>query len=217
MSFKKKSLVALAFTLILILCSPVSAQESRWLLSGFGGINHVFEYGCICDYEQGINDFPLTPSHTTGTFGLSVGTLFTQGLGVEIDARFHTSTKVTLTDPSDGDTVGLDSSQHYSLTANVLYLFLGSEFRPYLLAGAGIDTLTGVKEQTQTTDYGYLVTFYPPDKKTDFMANFGVGFIYYAFGNVGLRLDARYVIIPKTDDHDSIASLNATVGLTIRF
>ena len=65
MSLKKKLLIVLAFILIFILCSPVSAQESRWFLSGFGGINKVFKYGCTCDYEQGVNDFPLTPSHTT--------------------------------------------------------------------------------------------------------------------------------------------------------
>jgi outer membrane protein W len=217
MRLNKISPVLLALFLVLILSRPAIAQESRWLLSGFGGINKVFEYGCTCDYEQGVNDFPLTPSHTTGTFGLSVGTLFTRGLGIEFDARFHTGTKVTLSDPSDGDTVTLDSSRHYTLTANLLYLFLDSQFRPYLLAGAGMDTLTGAKEQTQTTEYGYQVTFYPPEKKTDFVANFGAGFIYYLFGNVGLRLDARYVIIPKTNDHAAISSLNATAGLSLRF
>ncbi len=210
-------LVAMSFALIFILCSPVSAQDSRWFISGLGGINKVFEYGCTCDYEQGVNDFPLTPSHTTGTFGLSVGTLFTQGLGIEVDARFHTGTQLTLSDPSDGDSVTLDSSQHYSLTANLLYQFLDAQFRPYMLAGAGIDTLIGAKEQTLTTEYGYLVTFYPPEKKTDFVANFGAGFIYYAFGNVGLRLDVRYSIIPKTDEHVTISTLNATAGLAIRF
>lgn len=217
MSYIKKSPLIVVMAVILCAITPASAQDARWFISGFGGINSVFEYGCVCDYELGVNDFPLTPGHTTGSFGLSIGYLLKGGLGIELDGRYHTSTQVTLADPSDGDRVALDSSKHYSLTANLVYLFLESKFRPFLLAGAGIDTLSGVEEQTLTTEYGYSVTFYPPEKKSDFMANFGAGFIYYAFGNIGLRLDARYILIPKTDDHAAISSLNTTAGLTIRF
>jgi outer membrane protein W len=217
MSVVKKLFLILVIVVIFCAPRPASAQDTRWFVSGFGGINSVFKYGCVCDYELGVNDFPQTPAHTTGSFGLSVGYLLTGGLGIELDGRYHSNTQLTLSDPSDGDRVTLDSSKHYSLTANLIYQFLGSKFRPYLLAGAGFDTLTGVDEQTLTTEYGYTVTFYPPEKKTDFMANFGAGLIYYAFGSVGLRLDARYVYIPGTDDHAAISSLNATAGLTLRF
>ncbi len=212
-------ITSLALLLLLSLPGWVSAQQqdAKIYLHFFGGFNRVLEYGCDCDYVQGENDFPVTPAHTTASVGMGLGYMLGKGFGLELDGRYHSNTEVTLTDPSDGDTVNIDTAKHYAITLNLLYQILKDSVRPYVLAGAGIDTLVDVQTQIYNTDMGYEFELREPDQKTDFMFNLGGGVEFILGRTVGVRLDARYVNIPKTDDHDTIQSINATAGLTVRF
>jgi outer membrane protein W len=121
---------------------------------------------------------------------------------------------VTLEDPSDQDTVEIDSSKHYSLTLNLVYQFSGGKIRPYILAGGGVDKLLA-EDATYTSDYGFSITLEAPEKTLDAVANFGAGLNFFMSGNVALRLDARYVMIFA--DPKNVNSLSAVVGLSFRF
>ncbi len=219
MNTHRTVILSLALLLILSLPGLVSAQQdqARVYFHLFGGLSRVFEYGCDCDYEEGVNDFPLTPSHTTSTFGAGFGYLLGKGFGMELDARYFGSTEVTLTDPSDQDTVKINSAKHYALTLNLLYQILQGGVRPYVLGGAGIDTLVDAGTEIYETDMGYEFEYTAPDKTTYFLWNLGGG-VEFVFSRVmGLRLDVRYLSIPKTSDNPTIQGVNATAGLTIRF
>jgi opacity protein-like surface antigen len=219
MSIKRFVIASLALLLFLSLPGLVSAQQqdAKVYLHFFGGLNWVFEYGCNCDYEQSVNDFPLTPAHGTSIVGGGFGYLLGKGFGLELDARYFGSTEVTLTDPSDGDTVKINSAKHYAITLNLLYQILQGSVRPYLLGGAGIDTLTDVGTVLYETDLGYEFELAEPDKKNYFLWNLGGGVEFVLGRTLGLRLDARYVNIPKSDDNPMFQSVNATAGLTVRF
>jgi outer membrane protein W len=185
-------------------------------LSIFGGAHYVLSYGSEDDYSPGENDFPVTPAHAAPVFGLSATHRLSGRLAAEIDGRFAPGSEVTLTDPSDGDTVKVDTLRRLTATVNVL-LFLGrGAFRPYILAGAGADILVGAEEQTLTTELGYDVTFSPPEKKVDPTVSAGFGALYFLGPSLGLRLDARYVLLPKSGSRPSIHGLSAAAGLTLR-
>jgi opacity protein-like surface antigen len=217
MKFKNLIVCCLALVLFASLSEPASAQDAKAYLHFYGGLNWVLEYGCDCDYELGVNDFPKTPKHTTGSVGMSFGYFLGKGFALELDARYHTNAEVSLTDPSDGDRVTIDTAKHYSITANVLYEILKGGVRPYVLAGAGIDTLVDVETKTFPTELGFEFELKEPDQKTDFMYNLGCGLVVQLTQSLGIRLDARYVNIPETDDHDTIQSINAAAGLSFRF
>jgi hypothetical protein len=141
---------------------------------------------------------------------------FSGWLGLEVDGRYTLSSKVTLTDPSDGDTVSVDTLQHVGLTMNIL-LFLGhGSFRPYLALGAGGDVALGAKEQTLTTTLGYEVTFLPPEQKAEVVADAGLGFLFHMGPTLGLRADVRYLILPKNSNHPLINNVSAVGGLFVR-
>jgi len=216
---KSRNFAICIFVLLLLTAVPglVGAQEAKAYFHFFGGLNRVFEYGCDCDYEQGVDDFPVTPEHTTANVGMSFGYLLGRGFGIEVDGRYHTNAEVTLTDPSDGDTVDIDTAKHYSITASLIYRIFRGGSTPYLVAGAGFDTLVDVETKTLETDFGYEFILDEPEKKTDFMFHLGGGFEFLLSQSFGLRLDARYVNVPKTDDHPDIQSVNATAGLIFRF
>lgn len=193
------------------------AQQANAYVHFFGGLNAVVEYGSDGDYIQGENDFPVTPAHSTASVGMSFGYFVTKGLALELDARYHTDADVTLTDPSDQDRVNIDTAKHTTVTANVMYQLLQGSVRPYVLAGAGIDTMLGVETELLETEYGFEFELKEPEEKTEFMVNFGGGVEILLTGSLGIRFDARYVVIPKGGDHPKIQSVNATAGLSFRF
>ncbi len=219
MKTHKSIILSLVLLLVLSLPGLLSGQQDPARISFhlFGSLNRILEYGCECDYEQGANDFPLTPAHSTSVFGAGVGYLLGKGFGLELDARYYGSTEVTLTDPSDLDTVKIDSSRHYSITFNILYQILRGSVRPYLVGGAGFDTLVDVDSKFYKTELGYDFELAPPDKNTHFVWNLGGGVEFVLGRTVGLRLDARYVNIPKSGSQPTISGLNATAGVTVRF
>lgn len=214
-----KIYAASIFGLISFLCLsfPISAQDKKFSFSVFAGINHVSSYGDVSDYEMGVNDFPVTPSHNPGVFGVSLGYEIYKKLGVELDVRYHLSSGLTLEDPSDADHVTTDSSKHYALTGNIIYHILDSKFRPFLIIGAGVDTLTGVEDQVVTSEYGYEIIFLPPEKKADFVFNGGGGLMFNMSPEIGIRLDIRYIYIPKSEETPAIKSVGFTAGLIFHF
>lgn len=214
-----KKIWRLFFTFIMIslFAGSLSAQEKKGYISILGGINRVMEYGSIDDYILGENDFPVTPSHSPMDFGFLLGYSFYKGLGFEVDFRYKLASSLTLEDPSDGDRISIDSSKHYTFTANLVYQFLSGSFKPYMLFGAGWDSLTGVEEQSLTSELGYEITLFPPDKKTAAVINGGAGCMYFFNRIFGVRLDIRYVRILKTDDQPALNSVNGTIGLVLRF
>jgi opacity protein-like surface antigen len=216
---KTKPLYTVCFALLILGFLPGLgfSQQPKAYVHVFGGLNAVFEYGSDNDYVQGGNDFPVTPAHTTASAGVSFGYFVLQGLALELDARYHPSTGVTLTDPSDEDTVDIDTAKHYTVTANLMYQFLQGSVRPYVLAGAGIDTMVDVGTTLLETEYGFEFELKEPDEKTEFMFNIGGGVEILLTGSLGIRVDARYVDIPKGGDHPKIQSVNASAGLTFRF
>lgn len=202
---------------ILILSATIGlgfTQEHRFQLSIFGGANYVFEYGSVDDYSLGENDFPVVPSHTPLNFGLSFAIFFTQSLGVELEGRYFISSGMILEDPSDLDTVEIDSSKHYSLTANLILQIGTGTIRPYVVLGGGFDKLLA-EDQSYTSEYGYEIEFLAPEKTIDLLAQAGVGMEVLFGSRGGLRLDARYIHI--FSDPDDIRSLSGTAGFFIRF
>lgn len=213
---QKKLGSVLLFGMISVFCFARSTHAQRFHLSLFGGINHVFEYGSEADYMPAENDFPVAPAHSPGSLGASFGLFFTKNFGLEIDGRYVLSSEITLRDPSDEDTLEYNTAKHFGVTLNLVFRFLSGSFRPYILAGGGIDKLIA-KEETYTSEYGYEITVVvpPSEELIDPLVNFGAGVQYFFTRSLGLRLDMRYAII--LDDPDKVNNLNAVLGIFFGF
>lgn len=200
--------------IVLIIGCYGAAQEKRVQISLFGGVNHVFAYGSVDDYVSGENDFPAVPSHTPSSYGVALAFFFSDSVGIEFDGRYTTSTKVILEDPSDQDTVEVDTLKRYSLTANLLIQIPTGNFIPYLCVGGGIDKLQA-EDQTYTSEYGYEIELSAPERTIDPLFQAGGG-IHFLFSDVfGMRIDARYVYI--FSDPNAVKGISAVAGLLFRF
>ena len=216
-NLKKKHILRkiLFFSFILVLIgSFVWGESGKFQIYIFGGINRVFEYGSENDYVMGENDFPTTPSHTPSSFGASIGYFFADNIGIELDGRLCLSSKITLEDPSDQDTVEIDASKHYSLSLNFIYRLFKGNLRPYLAIGGGFDVLSA-EDETYTSEYGYEIEFLVPEKTVDPLIQLGGGIQYFLSSSAGVRLDIRYVLI--FDDPDNINSFNIMAGVFLKF
>lgn len=208
----KKALLLILIVTFLTFLQFAGGQEFQLYFAG--GINYLFEYGSEDDYAPGENDFPVTPAHTSPWFGLGFSYFFTDALGIEVDGRYYLSSKVTLTDPSDDDTVEYTTGKHLSMTLNLVYRCKRGSLMPYVVIGGGIDKLFA-EDKTSTSAYGYEIEFTTPDKTLDPMANIGGGIQYLFRPNAGARVDVRYMIIFAKPER--VSSLNLMVGVFIRF
>jgi outer membrane protein W len=193
-----------------------SAQDKKAQVSVFGGINYHPEYGTIDDYVPGENDFPIMPAHSPINFGFAVSYFITNHIGIEVDGRLTSSSKVTLTDPSDQDTLEIDSPKHFTMTFNFIYRIIEGRLSPYLVVGGGFDRIS-VQEQTYISAYGFKVTpkALSEDEIFDPLIQIGAGIQYLIVKNLGIRFDFRYIRI--FDEPNHVITLNTVLGLFLKF
>jgi len=197
-----------------IAAGAVFAQDKKFQFSLFGGVSSIFEYGSIEDYSLGENDFPVTPSHTPPYFGLSFSYVITKNVKAELDWRYVFSSKIILSDPSDDDTVEIDTAKQYFVSLNVVYQCLQGKFRPFVLVGGGINKLLA-EAGTFVSEYGYEIELGIPDKTTALFAQFGGGIDFLLSSSFGLLADVRFVYL--FTEPDNILSLFAGVGAYFLF
>jgi len=192
-----------------------AAEERHLEISILGGVNRHFAYGTVSDYALGVNDFPVTPAHTPPALGL--GAAYRTGRwGFELDVRATLAAKVVLSDPSDGDTVEIETLPHVAAGLNIFFQPWTGGFRPYLLAGGGLDAVLA-RDRTYTSRYGYTISVPAPRGKDryDPEAHAGGGLFIDLSRSLGFRIDARYVWV--FDAPAPVRSVQALAGLVLRF
>lgn len=211
MRYKMRKIILLILV-TLFLSGLAWGQDKKFQLSLLGGINYVPEYGSEDDHVIGENDFPVTPSHKVGCLGLSAAYFFSEKIAIELSARYYLRTDVVLQDPSDQDSVEIQTGKHLGIFANIIYRFSGRNFRPYVTVGTGIDHIM-TKDKTYTSEYGFEVEFAAPERKLDPVLNFGGGLNYFFSSNFGVGVDLRYIII--FSKANSINNLNIMAGFLL--
>lgn len=194
---------------------PAAAADRPLILTLGGGLHPIFAYGDSGDYQSGINDFPVTPDHNSAWAGLSLGWRPGRWL-FELEGRWIAPASVVLEDPSDGDTLALDSSPRWSLTLGAFFRLSKGRIQPYLGAAAGLDAIGG-GEVRAVSRYGYAIVLPAPSLKDRFdpVLAAGGGVLVRISGRLGARLDARYVWI--FEKSGPMRGVQAGGGLTLSF
>lgn len=215
MTLEEKMKKGVLFLSILALAFSFGfGQQKKFQVSLFSGLSHVLEYGSEDEYVMGENDFPVTPAHTPLGFGADIAYFFTKNMAMALEARYILSSEVTLIDPSDQDTVEVNTSNHIAATLNFIYHFLNGEISPYLVFSVGVDNLLA-KDKIYTSEFGYEVEFLAPEKTIDPVVQAGGGILYFLTSTSGVKLDLRYSLV--FDKPSNVSSLNLAVGFFLRF
>lgn len=179
--------------IFLILNSDSAFGDSRLYLFGIG--NFMREAGGESDYEAGTNDFPISSSHQTFGFGAGFSKDFGHFfLGPQISYNLNGTT--TLTDPSDNDSVNINTYRFASLFFTLGFNLVNSDLlRLYINGGGGVSYTLNTDSKTYTSQMGYETQISPPDRKFPLSVFGGTGLDFKISPNLSIIMSGRYQYI----------------------
>ena len=179
--------------IFLILNSDYAFGDNR--LSFFGLGNFIREAGGESDYKAGTNDFPISSSHQTFGFGAGFSKDFGHFFfGSEISYNLNGTT--ILTDPSDNDTVNINTYKFASLFFTMGFNLVNSNLlRLYINGGGGVSYSLNTDSRTYTSQMGYETQISPPDRKFPLSVFGGTGFDFKISPKLSIIMSGRYQYI----------------------
>ena len=203
-----------AFKIILIGVCLVSVSALAYgdsQFSVFGKFNAVPGYEGT--YEAGVNDFPIVSEYQN--YGMGLGLTFGKTIFAGIEGHYNFNGKAILTDPSDDDTVQVDTYRYasgfFTLGVN---LMRSRTVRLYINGGGGIRYNLDAEIKTYTSELGFETLIDPPEKKFLTEAFGGVGVEIYFSPKSGVVLNGRYSYVNFESPQTSVVVL---AGIVYRF
>lgn len=92
-----------------------STEERRFLGAFKVGLSHAFESGTVDQYEyvMGSNDFLVAPAHSSPWLSLAIRYACAGRLAVELEGAYFFAASVMLVDPSDQNSVNIQTAEHF--------------------------------------------------------------------------------------------------------
>lgn len=198
--------------LCLFSLSALAYSDTYFYLFSKG--NFIASVGDEFDYELGENEFPLVSSHQN--YGAGFGITFGKEAFFGIEGHYNLSGKVTLTDPSDNDTVEVDTYKYVSGFLTIGFNIVRSRsMRLYINGGGGISYYLDAKEtKSYVSRLGIETEVEPPDKKYPLAGFGGVGLEIYISQSSGILFSGRYLFV---DVEDPPAVFIGMIGFVYKF
>lgn len=199
----------IVFILALLLCLNLAAvfkekdNSKKIKLTAGLGMNSIFERGSVEQYEEGENDFPVTPSRSPTNFNLALGYHMTHRFSLELMCDLTAGGRVDKRNPSDGDIVHVETFSQLMLTLNGDYQLLKKgRINFHVLGGLGMNRQYGFNAGPYTSQQERAEIFLPvPEETFSPAVNLGAGVMYAIDYRAGLKLDARFVKVFADVNH----------------
>ena len=210
-----KKILSIFFVVLLMMSVSYSAD-----LTLFGSYHSFLSSGSATDYVVGENEFPITDSHGCFGVGLSFNKKINASFSYGIEAGYNLKSTAFIRDPSDNDSVEIDTYQHILVFGTIGYRFLerliqGNKISCFVRAGAGIYYLPDkMSTETYTTKYNHLIEIEPTDKRAGFAGFAGAGVAITVYRNFGIVLSGRYLYIASQQKQSAIVG---RLGFLISF
>ncbi|MBD3414942.1 MAG: hypothetical protein GF421_10990 [Candidatus Aminicenantes bacterium] len=208
MRFQKSTVMIL---LVLFLTNTGAGSTELYL---FGKGQFIGKTGSESDYKEGENDFPAaSPFSILGFgFGLTTG-IYPAFFGIE--AHYNLSGTTTLTDPSDNDTVKINTYRYASgFVVFGIHVLKSRRMSLFMNTGAGISTASNAELRTYTSEYGYETEIEPPEKKYPLTAFAGLGLKMKFRSFFGLLINTRYQYMDQKEPQSAFC---ITAGIFYSF
>jgi hypothetical protein len=182
----------IVWVVVFISAAGLCSADTQIYLFGKMGMGRPI--GTSTDYEAGVDDFPMSESYTTKGFGLGFRSGEVIYLGLE--GRYNLSGKMTLLDPSDNDSVDIDT---YSSITGLLILGANvvrtGRINLFVEAGGGMSFAMNAETQVYTSEKGFETQIEPPEKTTPFVFFGGAGVVFNLSPGAGIFMNGRYQVI----------------------
>jgi hypothetical protein len=183
--------VALAVLLLLSAVDLAAAGKYNKRFSLFGGLNMFGASGSESDYVAGENDFPVIPSYQAPFVGLSIAFSSSRLSAWGLDFRYGLAGTVDRRDPSDNETVSVDTPQNLAAI-----LFIQRSLIPsgplslFVLIGGGVEYRMAT-EKEYVSSLGSKIVVGKPDKPLAPLVAGGLGLQYMLGGRFGVGAECR--------------------------
>lgn len=209
----KKSKSSLILILLVFLCPAViTTLSGATTLYPFASFDWLKQVGENADYQAGINDFCITDAHQTTAIGLGLTTGGALHFGFEL--QYTLKGTALMHDPSDGDTLSIDTYARALATVLAGYKVIDSSNLTLAIeAGGGGLFMLGAEDKIYTSGHGLETTIMAPEKTTSAQVFAGIALNYFFSKSMGLHLGARYFFYLLTPKQQSFS---AQAGLAFR-
>lgn len=182
----------------------------------FGSMNFINSSGSASDYKEGENDFPIKNAHKTSGIGFGVSFPLGKNFFIGFESHYGFGGKATLEDPSDNDSVEIDTYKNSSLLLTMGFdIFRSGNFNLFLNGGAGLNLILEKETKIYTSKFGYETEILPPQRKSNLAGFGGIGVLYRMNNYIGILANARYLYISYEDNSQN--GLEILAGLNISF
>lgn len=194
------SVIALIVLSILVLSGLISAQtkvninkEKNFYILLNGTFSLAQDIGTDSDYVPGINDFPVTPSHSE--YGGGLGFMFdlSDNIAIKIEGDYLLGADVVKEDPSDGETYTYKTYDNVNVIGSLVLKF-GDETQFFVSGGGGFNILMPYADKEETGSLGSIIVIEAPETTTNLMAAVGAGVIFNT-GNMIVKIEGQYTMI----------------------
>ena len=205
---KKNTLIILTIIIILLIANfqlmaiqqPTrkSFLKESFLKKQFclrGGLNMFSVNGADSDYMAGTNDFPVTPAYQSPTFGFSFAVFTSRSFAVGLDVRYGLSTQVDLRDPSDAETIPVDTPKNLVVALNLFQYFnLSKQMQLFISLGGGTEYRMA-EDKEYLSNLGSTIIISAPATPLSPLAAGGIGLQYMFSDALGINLEcwATYI------------------------
>ena len=207
----KRTKIILIPCIIVFLAGFAFCEADLYL---FGRGNFVRASGSESDYKEGVNDFPIASSHQN--YGLGLGFALNYGAGfIGLEIHYNLSGKATLTDPSDDDTVEIETYNNYSgYLVFGLNLMRRKAVDLFINSGIGVVYSPDAETKTYTSHLGYETEIDPPEKKSPFSGFGGIGLRLNLSSSTAVLFSGRYLYIALDEPQTMFVVI---AGIVYRF
>jgi hypothetical protein len=215
MLFWKK--IKIVFLILPLLMPLLSARHRspKIGLSIYGSLNLFLESGSKSDYEIGVNEFPITASHTSYGFGTDLHINPRNRFSWGVTLQYFLDGDSTILDPVDDDRADVQSHGFLSGFISFSYHVVSQPSLSLSLdGGAGGYYLLENQGADYTTRKGYVLEIEPADKESGFAAFAGVSLDIWISSSLSILLQSRYHYLAA---HAGQGAVLFQVGITLVF
>ena len=148
-----RSFRSAVFIILLFITSNLAFSSNDFYF--FGKANFMGATGSEDNYVEGENDFPVASSFSTPGFGIGFTTGF-HPLFFGLEAHYNLGGTTVLTDPSDDDTVKINT---YNYASGFLVLGIdlvkNQKYSLFIDTGIGLSFALNPELKTYVSEYGY--------------------------------------------------------------
>ena len=189
--------------IIVLLLGSFSYGDVHLYLFGKGN----FFFSQESEYIPGRRDFSITQSHQN--YGLGTGIMLGKGrVFFGLETSYTMKGKATLEDPSDDDTVKIDTYPNVSALVHVgFYIVEKPSWRLFINGGGGAYFSLDTKSKIYTSALGYETEIFPQEKKSPGTAFGGMGLEVKISPSMWIFMNGRYQYIALDESQNAVIAL----------